>query len=376
MNMQTKIGNEELAYLFEQDDRLGNKKSMAAKRLTKEYQAMAALYDTVALEVPTKGAVVEAKYVGSNSDNFIFEVPGYKDYVRVDNRNQESKYLKNAEAGEMIDLVIAEVNNNNNFIIRGSIANLYESRAHAHIKSLAEGAPVVGLVKALNPAGYDVEIHMGGVTLPGFMPNTLAGINKLHDPNSIVGEELEVAIESYSEHEGTYIVSRRKYLQSLIPAAIKELEFGKVYTGHVTGTLPFGVFVEFEGCLTGMIHKANVHPDWQEKLDEIKPGFEIEFYIKEIVRNNKGDIKRDKIILTQILRETLWDNIKNGQVIEGKVKDTKQFGTLVNLDEETIGLIHTSEMEKLGKRFTPGQDVKVKVLSVDRNSRKIFLTLG
>jgi ribosomal protein S1 len=376
MNMQTKIGNEELAYLFEQDDRLGNKKSMAIKRLTKEYQEMAALYDTVALEVPTKGAVVEAKYVGSNSDNFIFEVPGYKDYVRVDNKNQESKYLKNAEAGEMIDLVIAEVNNNNNFIIRGSIANLYESRAHAHIKSLAEGSPVVGLVKALNPAGYDVEIHMGGVTLPGFMPNTLAGINKLHDPNSIVGEELEVAIESYSEHEGTYIVSRRKYLQSLIPAAIKELEYNKVYTGHVTGTLPFGVFVEFEGCLTGMIHKANVHPDWQEKLDEIKPGFEIEFYIKEIVRNNKGDIKRDKIILTQILRETLWDNIKNGQVIEGKVKDTKQFGTLVNLDEETIGLIHTSEMEKLGKRFTPGQDVKVKVLSVDRNSRKIFLTLG
>jgi ribosomal protein S1 len=376
MNMQTKIGNEELAYLFEQDDRLGNKKSMAIKRLTKEYQEMAALYDTVALEVPTKGAVVEAKYVGSNSDNFIFEVPGYKDYVRVDNKNQESKYLKNAEAGEMIDLVIAEVNNNNNFIIRGSIANLYESRAHAHIKSLAEGSPVVGLVKALNPAGYDVEIHMGGVTLPGFMPNTLAGINKLHDPNSIVGEELEVAIESYSEHEGTYIVSRRKYLQSLIPAAIKELEYNKVYTGHVTGTLPFGVFVEFEGCLTGMIHKANVHPDWQEKLDEIKPGFEIEFYIKEIVRNNKGDIKRDKIILTQILRETLWDNIKNGQVIEGKVKDTKQFGTLVHLDDETIGLIHTSEMEKLGKRFTPGQDVKVKVLSVDRNSRKIFLTLG
>ena len=374
--MQTKIGNEELAYLFEQDDRLGNKKSMAIKRLTKEYQEMAALYDTVALEVPTKGAVVEAKYVGSNSDNFIFEVPGYKDYVRVDNKNQESKYLKNAEAGEMIDLVIAEVNNNNNFIIRGSIANLYESRAHAHIKSLAEGSPVVGLVKALNPAGYDVEIHMGGVTLPGFMPNTLAGINKLHDPNSIVGEELEVAIESYSEHEGTYIVSRRKYLQSLIPAAIKELEYNKVYTGHVTGTLPFGVFVEFEGCLTGMIHKANVHPDWQEKLDEIKPGFEIEFYIKEIVRNNKGDIKRDKIILTQILRETLWDNIKNGQVIEGKVKDTKQFGTLVHLDDETIGLIHTSEMEKLGKRFTPGQDVKVKVLSVDRNSRKIFLTLG
>lgn len=373
--MQTQIGNEELAYLFEQDDRLGRKKSMAAKRLTKEYQDMAKLYDSVELEVPTRGEVVTAKYVGSNRENFVFEVPGYKDYVRVDNRGNEAKYLKQVEAGEMIDLLIADVNNSN-FLIRGSIANLYESRAHAHIKSLAEGAPVVGRVKALNPAGYDVEIHMGGVVLPGFMPNTLAGINKLHEPESIVGVEFEVAIESYSEHEGTYIVSRRKYLQSLIPAAIKELEYNTVYTGHVTGTLPFGVFVEFNNCLTGMIHKANVHPEWQEKLDQIKPGTEIDFYIKEIVRNNKGDIKKDKIILTQILRETLWDTIKNGQIIEGKVKDTKQFGTLVHLDDETIGLIHTSEMEKLGKRFQAGQDVKVKVLSVDRNSRKIFLTLG
>ena len=121
-----------------------------------------------------------------------------------------------------------------------------------------------------------------------------------------------------------------------------------------------------------MIHKANVHPEWQNKLGDIKPGFEIEFYIKEIVRESK----HPKIILTQILRESLWDTIKNGQTLNGVVKDTKQFGTLVNLDDETVGLIHTSEMEKLGKKFTSGQELKVKVLSVDRSSRKIFLTLG
>ena len=82
------------------------------------------------------------------------------------------------------------------------------------------------------------------------------------------------------------------------------------------------------------------------------------------------------MILTQILRETLWDTIKNGQIIEGTVKDVKQFGTLVNLDEETVGLIHTSEMEKLKKRFQSGESIKVKVLSVDRTSRKIFLTVA
>ena len=92
-----------------------------------------------------------------------------------------------------------------------------------------------------------------------------------------------------------------------------------------------------------MIHKANVNPEWQDKLNQIKPGFEIEFYVKEIVK--------DKIILTQMLRETLWDTIKNGQVIDGVVKETKQFGVLVSLDEETMGLIHTSEVEKINKKF-------------------------
>jgi ribosomal protein S1 len=237
--------------------------------------------------------------------------------------------------------------------VADTLSNLYESRAHANLKSLKDGESVTAYIKSLNPAGYDVEVYQGGVTLPGFMPNTLAGINKLHNQNSIVGETFNVMIESYAQNEGTYIVSRRKYLQTLIPEAIKELQHGQIYQGHVTGTTPFGVFVEFNECLTGMIHKANVNPDWAEKLTSITPGFKIDFYVKEVIK--------DKIILTQILRETLWDNIKNGQIIDGTVKDTKAFGTLVNLDDETVGLIHTSEVEKLGKKFTSGQDIKVKV---------------
>lgn len=364
--MINKIGNEELEYLFE-DNTFSPKKNKNRKVDAR----LAALYDSIEINVPEKGTVISAAYVGKNDEQFMFEVSGYKDFIRIDNKGNEEKYLKNSEIGDIIDVLIYDINEKN-YLIKGSVANLYESRAHANLKSLEEGESVTAYIKSLNPAGYDVEVYQGGVTLPGFMPNTLAGINKLFDPTSIVGETFEVAIESYAEQEGTYIVSRRKYLQSLIPEAIKELSYETVYNGHVTGTAPFGVFVEFNECLTGMIHKANVHPEWQNKLDEIKPGFEIEFYIKEIVRESK----HPKIILTQILRETLWDTIKNGQTLNGVVKDTKQFGTLINLDDETVGLIHTSEMEKLGKKFTSGQELKVKVLSVDRSSRKIFLTLG
>ena len=357
--LNPELGNPDFDLLYAEDT------YKKGQKLQDKY--LDSLYDSIQIETPSAGSVVRSTYLGMMSNQYVFSVVGYKDDVRIENKPGEAKYLNSIEVGEQVDLLITEVVQSTYFI-KGSIASLYESRAHENMKSLEEGESVTAYIRALNPAGYDVELTNGGVTLPAFMPNTLAGINKLYDPSSIIGDTFQVMVESFSEHEGTYIVSRRKYLQSLIPDEISNLEFNTLYGGRVTGTTPFGIFVEFNECLTGMIHKANVTEEWQNRISEIKPGQEIEFYIKEIIK--------DKIILTQVLRETLWDTIKNGQLIEGRVKDVKQFGTLVILDDETVGLIHTSEMEKLGKKFTSGQDIRVKVLSVDRSSRKIFLTIG
>lgn len=362
--MNKTIGNEALADIFD-DVKFSprNKK----KQQTKEFQQMLKMYKLDNVYSPELGQVISAKYIGKSEDQFIFNINGFKDDVRVDDKVGESKYLKNLCIDDVTDLLITDINQNT-YMVKGSVASLYESRARADIKALNEGESVIATVNSLNPAGYDVEINYRGVTLSGFMPNTLAGINKLYNPESIVGETFDVMIESFSQNEGTYIVSRRRYLQTLIPEEIKNLDFTRMYTGYVTGTTPFGIFVEFNECLTGMIHKANVTPEWVDRISEIKPGFKIDFYAKEVIKN--------KIILTQIIRETLWDNIRGGQVIEGVVKDTKTFGTLINLDDETVGLIHTSEMERLGKTFTQGQKVKVKVLLVDRSTRKIFLTIA
>ena len=325
------------------------------------------LYDSYSMLIPEKNSVINAQYLGIKSDQHCFNVSGFKDWVRVDNKQSETKYLKNTKIGDNIDVLISFIDNNN-FLIQGSICEIYENAAHYALKSLDGEAVVIGNIKSSNPAGYEVEIVHDGITLAGFMPNTLAGINKLYDPESIVGENLELMIESFSKDEGTYIVSRRKYLNTLVPKAIEELEKNRVYTGRVTGTTPFGVFVEFCECLTGMIHKANVVENWRDRISDIKAGMEIDFYVKEVIK--------DRIILTQIIRESLWDTISNGHVLNGYVKDIKQFGVLVSLDDETMGLIHNSELEKLNKSFSKGQEINIKVLLVDRQNRKIFLTLA
>ena len=332
----------------------------------KEREKLQSLYDSFEVKAPKEGTVANVKYVGVHANYFVFD-GGFKDYVRVENRLGEAKYLKNTNIGDSVDVFLKEIHNNN-FLIVGSISELYETRARQSLTSLEEGVAVSAYIRELTPAGYNIDINFEGVTLPGFMPNTLAGINKLHDVSSIIGKTFDVMIESFSRDEGTYIVSRRKYLQTLIPHAIKQLEHGKVYSGHVTGSTDFGVFVEFNDCLTGMIHKTNIDPSWADKLTQITPGYEIQFYIKEIIK--------DKIILTQILRESLWDSIKINQVITGKVKDIKPFGALIILDDETNGLIHTSELEKSSRRPTSGETIKVRVIAVDRGNRKIFLSVA
>jgi ribosomal protein S1 len=361
------IANPDLEYLFDED---------SDRFKTKEYLELSKLYEDSMSKslvvIPECGEIITASYRGISAGYYIFSANGLKDDIRVDLRPSESKYLETISIGDSVDLLIVEVKNDLNFIIVGSIASLHESKAHDDLMS-SNKSPVTADVVELTPAGYSLNFKYGGVMLTGFMPNTLAGVNKLSDPESILNTRIEVLVESFSRKEGTYILSRKSYLETLIPSEVEKLEYNKIYSGYVTGTTPFGVFVEFNDCLTGMIHKVNLHEDYQHRMSEVKPGLEVEFYIKEIVREKNN---RFKIILTQVLRETLWDTVKNGQVIDGVVKDSKQFGTLVILDEETMGLIHSSEMAKLDKSFTKGQNIRVKVLSTDRVSRKIFLTIA
>lgn len=324
------------------------------------------LYKSYDVKNPVAGGVANVTYIGTSCNDFVFD-GGFKDFVRVQENPGESKYLVNTNVGDTLDILITNINQDN-YQITGSIAALYESKARHSLTNLDRGTSVSVKVKDLTPAGYGVDIFYESVTLPGFMPNTLAGINKLSSPESIVGETFDVMIESFSSDEGTYIVSRRRYLQTLIPQAIKQLMNGVVYEGTVTGTTAFGVFVEFKDCLTGMIHKTNLNPELQERISEVLPGMTIQFYIKEIIK--------DKIILTQVLKESLWDSIKVNQIMTGKVRDIKSFGVLVSLDEETNGLIHTSEMEKTSRKLQPNEEVKVRIIAVDRMNRKIFLSVA
>ena len=305
---------------------------------------------------------------------------GGKDYAYVDIRGVEAAFAAKLTINERIIALVDEVVEEPYYVS----VSLAKMQAKAVLNDLhatfAAGDSLEAIITGMNPGGYllDVTFPSGSATL--FMPHMMAGVNKLSDASSLVGTSLSVMLDSYSEDRGTYIPSRKKYLETLIPAErakLKPISFteeSEVYSGIVTGATNFGVFVEFNGCLTGMIHKANIHPDNinPDEIATIQAGTPINFYVKEIAKGGR-------IILTQLIRESLWDTIRAKQKLTGKVRDVKHFGVLVKLDDETTGLIHTSELAKAGKTledFKRDSDVEVRVLMVNKGERKIFLAVG
>ena len=326
-----------------------------------------ALRDIKVNEVVT-GVIKEIK------EKEIFVDFGYKDYIYVD-KPKKSTVSTDLMVGETIDVLITEISNSP-FYIKGSVTELIKQKVHSKMKNYFENnLALISSVKSMIPAGYMMDIHMDNITVEAFMPNTLADVNRLTDSQSIMGLTFNVMLETLQQEKGVYVVSRRKYLQSLIPNEIDKLKFGEVYTGEVTGTTPFGVFVQFRAtpngpnCLTGMVHKANIDVVWHDKWSQIIPGMMIDFYVKEVIKNNK-------IILTQILKESLWDTIKVGKVMTGKIRDIKNFGALILLDEETTGLIQTTYINKYSKKLNIGDEIKVKVISLIRDDRKIYLNFA
>lgn len=360
------IGNKDLDHLFNfkgESKKEINKRSKLYKNLE-----LIELYEKYLPKTVEINDVVNATLFKIDDDYIYFKCDGLKNYILVDNKPNEIKKIHDKEIGDNFDVYIINVKDNNNYEIKGSLYEFDKIEILNKIKNINEDEVVEIYVKSMNQAGYNVDIiYNDAIIAKGFMPNTIAGVNKIYNPESLLNKRLFAVIELYSEDEGTYIVNRKKYLQSLIKDEISKLEYNKLYTGHVTGTTPFGIFVEFNECLTGMIHKSCATEELQKNIEKIKPGYKIDFYIKEIIN--------DKIILTQTLKESIWDKIKVGQKYNGKIKEEKHFGLLVELDDETTGLIHTSELEKSDLKLNVNDTVDVEILSFDRMNRKIYLKI-
>jgi len=256
------------------------------------------------------------------------------------------------------------------------IASISDALMEVKMKEIKDaiGNGAVGFtakVKELIHGGYWVDV--AGIKC--FMPGSLGGLNKLHDFSVLVGKEIIVMPITFSREKDTIVVSHREYLRTMIPVTIENLQenIKEEKIGFVTGTTKFGVFAEFDECLTGLIPKAELTEESQKALDDrtIKPGDEIRFWAKEIISDKK-------IILSQLgPKIDLWDGAdekyKPMMITEGKVTKLTSYGAFVELEKGISGLVHKSKLKN--REIAKGDIINVKIGSVNVNDRKITMNI-
>ena len=302
---------------------------------------------------------------------------GYRQLIYV-NLDKEEGEFKNIRPGEEVSVIITSPLNDDRKPIMGSVS---EGTKRATFQEMLEAiedqsTAWVGKVKRmLEDAGY--MIHINGIDC--FMPGSLAGINKLHDFESIVGEEIYVVPVSFSKERKTMVVSHRAYLKTLIPDAIEKLKENLMneITGTVTGSAKYGVFCEFSGCLTGMIHVNDLDGDTlvRHKKREIQPGEEIKFKVKDIISNTKITLtQREDVEMNPWLE--INKKYKVPSEVDATIKTCKDYGLFVELEPGVVGLLHVSEIgEDKIKTYKPKQDIKVLITKIEEDTKKIFLKL-
>lgn len=341
------------------------------------------MYDMLTEHEQSNGELVAAVNVGeihtgtvyAISSSFISVDIGYRElvYVKYEKEPAEVQALK---PGEETAVLITSFDYNSH--VTGSISGGVKHKVFMDLREAVEegGTAWVGRVThMIENGGYMVNIQ--GVDC--FMPGSLAGINKLHDFSSIIGTEMYVVPVSFSPDRGTLVVSHRKYLQALIPGEIENLRAnpGIEITGSVTGTAKYGVFVEFNNCLTGMIHNNDLDEETLAKFKarEIQPGDAVTFMVKDIISDTK-------ITLTQKANIVVnpWADITSRyqipSVVEATVKTKKDYGLFISIEEGVTGLLHISEIgEEIMNVFKNGDPITVQITRIDVESMKVFLKM-
>ena len=244
--------------------------------------------------------------------------------------------------------------------------------------NLAEGRWIKGRVKNLTDFGAFIDL--GGID--GLLHVNDMSWSHVAHPNEVVqvGQELDVVVLKVDGERISLGLKQSKSDPWL--TVTNHYPPGCKVAGKVTSLAKYGVFVELEEGVEGLVHISEI--SWTRRLrhpsEEIKVGDEVRVKVLSI------DGERRRISLS--IREASTDpwtlakaNYPIGSTIKGQVTGLTDFGAFVRLPEGVDGMIHVSDLSWTEKVKHPkqvlkkGTEVMCKVLDIDPEQQRISLGL-
>lgn len=244
--------------------------------------------------------------------------------------------------------------------------------------------PVDGRVVATRKGGFDVDV----LKRRAFCPVSQIDSRFVENAEAYVGQTFQFQIIKFEQHGRNVVVSRRALLEQEQEAKraefLAEVKEGSVVDVKVIRLAPFGAFAEITPGVEGLIHVSELSWSRIGSADEaVSEGDVVRAKILAIETDKKGQL-RISMSAKQVM-ENPWsrvaEELKEGEIREGKVVRLTNFGAFVEVLPGIDGLIHISEMSytkrvhKPGDVVAVGDKVTVKIKGVDLGAQRVSLSM-
>ncbi len=282
--------------------------------------------------------------------------------------------------GEEVQVMIIEVNREKERVSLGlkqTTKNPWDDIEH----KFPVGAKVRGKVVNLVPYGAFVEIEPG---VEGLVHITeMSWTKRITKPSEIlkVGQELDAVVLGIQKEEQKISLGIRQLEPNPWDMVRHNYPIGARVRGKVRNMTTYGAFIELEEGIDGMVHVSDM--SWTRKVNHpselLKKGDEVDAIVLDV------DPQQQRISLgMKQLTPDPWSDIDSffriGDVVQGTVSKITSFGAFVELANGIDGLVHISQIseervDKVKDVLKPGQPVTARVIKIDRDERRLGLSI-
>lgn len=328
------------------------------------------------------GQIVEGRVVQVRSDEVLVDV-GYKSDGVIPRSElgipADTDPAEVLHPGDKIDVTVLRVDEGEGTIVLSRRRALAHSAWKRLQKAYETGEIIEAKVTERVKGGL-----LADVGVRGFIPASQVGRGFVEDLDQYVGQTLRLKVIELEKDRRNVVLSHRQVLdeeaQKLREETLASIQEGTVVTGTVRRLTDFGAFIDIGNGVEGLLHISEMawsrvrHPS-----DVLHEGDQVQVLILKV------DRERGRVSLSlKQAKGDPWANVAEryqaGQIVTGQVTRVVDFGAFVKLEDGLEGLVHISQLApyrvaRSTDVVTPDQEVKVKILSIDPDNRRISLSI-
>jgi small subunit ribosomal protein S1 len=324
---------------------------------------------------------VEGKVSARNKGGFDVNISGLRAFCplsqialgKIDNPDQF--------VGQAYEFRVTELSDDGRRIVVSRAALLKEAaaaRAEETRKAIVPGAELTGTIKTITPFGAFVDL--GGID--GLLHVSEMSRRRVNNPNEVVAVGQQVRVKVIKVENGGKRISLSMKDQEPDPWSdvADRYPAGAQFTGRIVRSTDFGLFVEIEPGVDGLVHFSQLPFGVKQGDPSIAIGTTVTGWVREVDPSKK----RLSLSLREIAVSDPWETAQQkypiGKVIEGVVDHGAAPGIFVQIEPGLTGLIPSSEISVApgadpSRAYEPGEKVVVRVMSVDPQRKRISLSV-